>query len=70
MCSSDPVSAAAARTARATLLSHERRNRGVSVPKRDQDQTSLSDLKTGGMTSRFDFLGFGGKIREPRDAGG
>ena len=33
-------------------------------------QTSLSDLKTGGMTSRFDSPGFGGKIRRRRGARG
>ena len=33
-------------------------------------QTSLSDLKPGGTTSRFDSLGFGGKIRRTGTAGG
>ena len=35
-----------------------------------QIQTSLSDLKTGGMTSKFDSPGFGGKIRRRRGARG
>jgi hypothetical protein len=33
-------------------------------------QTSLSDLKEGGMTSKLDSLSFGEKIGERRNAGG
>ena len=36
----------------------------------DDPQTSLSDLKEGGMTSKLDSLSFGEKIGERRNAGG
>ena len=34
---------------------------GFQEQRADEIQTSLSDLRTGGMTSRFDSPGFGGK---------